>query len=201
MDNNARPDFAEQVSDNIRERIKKAFFVDQMMLREGPQMTATEVMQRAEEQLRMLGPVQGRMTNEYLKPLVENTYYFMSKRGMFEPPPQQLAGISLRVQFKSTMARSQSMLEIENINRMVGTLAPFLQITPEIIDMLDPEQILRYITDLHAIPQELIRNKNEVSAIRDARDEQDMEQEEMMAQQQEAEVAKTSAEAASKLGV
>ena len=38
------------------------------MMQQGPQMTATEVIQRNEEKMRLLGPVLGRLQSELLKP-------------------------------------------------------------------------------------------------------------------------------------
>lgn len=43
---NPRIDFGFQVLDDVRSRIRQAFFVDQLQLSNGPQMTATEVMRR-----------------------------------------------------------------------------------------------------------------------------------------------------------
>ena len=38
-----------------RQAIRAAFYVDQLILGTGPQMTATEVVQRTEEKMRLLG--------------------------------------------------------------------------------------------------------------------------------------------------
>ena len=40
-----------------RNSIRNAFYVNQLMMQQGPQMTATEVVQRNEEKMRLLGPV------------------------------------------------------------------------------------------------------------------------------------------------
>ena len=44
-----------------RQAIRAAFYVDQLILEPGPQMTATEVVQRTEEKMRLLGPLTGRL--------------------------------------------------------------------------------------------------------------------------------------------
>lgn len=196
LTNDANPAFIEDISENIRERIRKAFHVDQMLLREGPQMTATEVLQRAEEQLRMLGPAQGRFENEFLRPLVESLYSFAEDAGLIPEAPR---GLSLRVKFKSTIARSQNMIEADNLNRMVGTLAPFIQLYPEITDLLDPEFIVRYVSDLHATPQGMIRRKEEVNEIRKESAEYAQQLTDAELQKQNADVMKTQADAVSKL--
>jgi hypothetical protein len=156
-------------------------------------------MQRAEEQLRMLGPVQGRFENEYLRPLVEGLFHWASKRRKIKPAPQLLAGKPLRIRFKSTMARSQNMLEVDNLNRMVGTLAPFIQIFPEITDLLSPEEILKHIAELYSIPQSILRDGNEVAEIRTESAEYAQQVTDQQLQLQQAQTTKLEADAASKL--
>ncbi|MGB1861859.1 MAG: portal protein, partial [Candidatus Actinomarina sp.] len=54
-----------------RTAIRNVFYVDQLLLQQGPQMTATEVIQRNEEKMRLLGPVLGRLQSELLKPMID----------------------------------------------------------------------------------------------------------------------------------
>ena len=49
-----------QMEEQRRKAIRENFFVDQLMTVQGQNMTATEVMQRTEEKMRLLGPVLGR---------------------------------------------------------------------------------------------------------------------------------------------
>ena len=57
-----------------RDSIRNAFYVNQLQLQQGPQMTATEVIQRNEEKMRLLGPVLGRLQSELLKPLIDRAF-------------------------------------------------------------------------------------------------------------------------------
>ncbi len=45
-------------------------YQNQLMMQSGPQMTATEVVQRNEEKMRLLGPVLGRLQSEHDSELI-----------------------------------------------------------------------------------------------------------------------------------
>ena len=61
-----------------RTAIRNVFYVDQLMLQNGPQMTATEVIQRNEEKMRLLGPVLGRLQSELLQPMILRVFNIIS---------------------------------------------------------------------------------------------------------------------------
>jgi hypothetical protein len=83
---------------DVRERIRESFFSDVFMMlanSSNPQMTATEVAERHEEKMLMMGPVLERLNNELLYPLVEVTFTHMIEMGALPPAPQELAGMDL----------------------------------------------------------------------------------------------------------
>ena len=63
-----------------RGAIRAVFYVDQLILGTGPQMTATEVVQRTEEKMRLLGPLTGRLSQELLQPLITRVYSILSRQ-------------------------------------------------------------------------------------------------------------------------
>ena len=75
-----------------RNSIRNAFYVNQLMMQDGPQMTATEVIQRNEEKMRLLGPVLGRLQSELLKPLIDRSFAILMRRNLFAQPPEFLSG-------------------------------------------------------------------------------------------------------------
>ena len=57
---------------DTRELIEAAFFKNVFNLPvDGPEMTATEIVQRREEFIRAIGPVFGRLESDYTAPMVE----------------------------------------------------------------------------------------------------------------------------------
>ena len=78
---------------DVRDRIKSSFYADLFLMlanSTNPQMTATEVAERHEEKLLMLGPVLERLHNEILDPLIEMTFARMVEAGIVPPPPEEL---------------------------------------------------------------------------------------------------------------
>src|SRR5258708_22639753 len=106
-----REDMAE-----TQQRIRRAFFEDLFLmmaqsdeLRGSQPVTAREVEERHEEKLIALGPVLERTNDELLNPLVDRVYDMMDARGMFPPPPQDLHGQRLKVEYISIMAQAQKL--------------------------------------------------------------------------------------------
>src|SRR5210317_321434 len=80
-----------------RKAIQSAFYVDQLILGQGPQMTATEVMQRTEEKMRLLCPVLGRLQAELLQPLINRVYNLMVRQKAFQPAPDFMQDSSIEI--------------------------------------------------------------------------------------------------------
>jgi hypothetical protein len=161
-----------EIMEDVRTRIRSAFFIDQLQLREGPQMTATEVQQRTEEQLRLLGPILGRQHNELLKPLVDRVFEICLKRGVLPEIPAKLKGLKkIDVQYSSMIARAQKTAELESFNRMIGLCTPLFQLDPTVQDNLDADKAFEYISQTLSLPYEIIRNKLDVKKLRQGRSE------------------------------
>jgi len=182
--NDTRIDFGYQAMEDRRQRVRDTFYVDQLKLRQGgPMMTATEVMQRTEEAMRLLGPMLGRMHQEYLKPMIERVYNIMLRRGKLPPVPPDLNGVRLDVKYSSLIAKAQRMSDVQNIGRTLETVAPFLQLDSQGGDNFNVDNIVRIVAGILGFPQEAIRNAEDVIVMREQRKQA---QEEMMKQQQEA---------------
>lgn len=168
LETGARIDFGFQIMEDVRTRIRSAFFIDQLQLREGPQMTATEVMQRTEEQLRLLGPILGRQHNELLKPLIDRIFDICFRRGIFGKVPPEIVNPNLRVTYTSMIARAQKSAQLDSFTRFFSFATPILQIDPKSAQLLDTEGTLKHIASELDLPYEFIRKDNEVKKIRNA---------------------------------
>ena len=155
----------------VREQIKQSFFIDQLQLKDGPQMTATEVNARTDEHLRLLGPILGRMHHELLAPLIARVIGIIKRERDLLPPdmPAELGNINLEVFYNSQIAKAQRIAEGQNLDRAIVQVTPFLQADPTVMDNLDLDQIVRYSFDLNGVPAELFRDGKEVEQIREER--------------------------------
>lgn len=175
-----RIDFGFAVVDRKRQMIKEAFYIDQLQLRAGPQKTATEVMQIAEEQSRLLGPMLGRQHSEFLRPLVDRAFNIAVRRNKInlDLVPEVLRGKNIDVRYTSLIARAQRSSDAQSIMRVIQAASPFIQLDPSIVDLFNGEKTVRVLTEVYGAPQEMIRNQVEIDTIRKNRQD--------MAQQQQA---------------
>ena len=167
--NDARIDFGFQMMGERRERIRKSFFVDQLRLSEGPQMTATEVLQRTEDSMRLLSPVLGRQQSEFLRPLISRVFDIMIRRDMFLDAPQVLEGRSIDFQYSSLIAKAQRVAEGQNILRTMEMVSPFIQLDPSVADNINGDEAFRVIARIHGMDQRIVRDQDEVEERRESR--------------------------------
>ena len=181
---------------DVRERIKGSFYADMFLLLANgtnPQMTATEVAERHEEKLLMLGPVLERMHNEILDPLIEMTFSRMVEAGIVPPPPDELQGMELNVEFVSMLAQAQRAIATNSVDRFVGNLGAVAGIKPEVLDKFDADRWADAYADMLGIDPELIVPGEQVALIRKQRAE-------AAQAQQQAALLNQGADTAQKLG-
>ena len=181
---------------DVRERIKASFYADLfLMLANGvnPQMTATEVAERHEEKLLMLGPVLERMHNEILDPLIEMTFSRMLAAGIVPQPPDELQGMDLNVEFVSMLAQAQRAIATNGVDRFVGNLGAVAGIKPEVLDKFDADHWADIYADMLGLDPGLIVPGDKVALIRQQRAQ-------AAQAQQQAAMLQQGADAAQKLG-
>lgn len=184
-----RIDFGYQAMQDQRTAIREAFFIDQLQLNDGPQMTATEVQQRTEEKLRLLGPILGRQHHEFLKPLVERVYSVLNRKGLLPEPPQTLEKKRLQVQYISMIARAQKAIDAQTISRTVQSVLGLVESNPDMLDNFDTDKVLRHNARLLGVPENLMVSEEKVEEVRKGRAELQQQQYEMQNQSANADIA------------
>ena len=164
---------------DVRERINGTFYADLFMMmandtRSG--ITATEVAERHEEKLLMLGPVLERLHNEMLSPMIENTFQMMVEAGIVPTPPKELQGMDLNIEFVSTLAQAQRAIGVGSIDRLLGTVGNMAQLKPEVLDKLNADQIVDTYADMLGVDPNLIIGDENVAIVRQQRMEQQQQQ-------------------------
>lgn len=160
---------------DVRERINKSFYADLFLMlanSNNPQMTATEVAERHEEKLLMLGPVLERLQNEILDPLIENTFAKMVSAGIVPPAPPELQNMELNVEYVSMLAQAQRAIATNSIDRFVNNLGAVASIKPEVLDKLDVDKWADTYADMLGVDPELIVPGDQVALIRQQRAQQ-----------------------------
>jgi hypothetical protein len=183
---------------DVRERIRSSFFADVFMMlanSENPQMTATEVAERKEEKMLMMGPVLERLNNELLFPLIEITFTHMVQMGALPPAPQELAGMDLSVEFISMLAEAQRAIGVNSVDRFVGSLGTVAQMKPDVLDKFDADAWADDYSDRLGVDPKLIVASDQVVMIRQARAKAQAAQQQAAASQQVSQTAKNLAQA------
>lgn len=154
---------------DMQNNIRTIFFNDQLQIVADTKMTATEVMQRTEERMRSMGPLLGRMQSEFLKPLIDRIFGIMWRKGYLPPPPPELAGQEIDVEYVSPLAKAQKGSETTSISRLLEMAMPLMQVAPEVMDNIDADELVRYVADIQGIPEKIVRPQDEVDDMRAAR--------------------------------
>jgi hypothetical protein len=155
-----------------RDAIRQAFYVDQLILQEGPAMTATEVVQRNEEKMRILGPVLGRLQAEFLEPLIGRTFSILTRQNALPPVPEFLVGMPLAIQYVSPLAKAQKLGDLQSVLRTMEILQPFASVDPSVLDYLDTDGLALHVMDVLGVPARVRKGQEEVQQMREERQQQ-----------------------------
>lgn len=183
-------------------RISRAFFEDLFLMlaqSDRREITAREVSERHEEKLLMLGPVLERLNDEMLDPLIDRAFNIMMNRNgpdgpMIPPPPQELQGMDLRVEYISIMAQAQKLVGTASIERFFGFVGNAASVNQEVLDNVDFDEATAMYHEMTGVPASILRSKESVQELRAQRAEAQRAQQQAEAAAQAAQGAKTLSE-------
>lgn len=141
----------------------------------------------------MLGPVLERLHNELLDPLITMTFDSMVEAGIVPPPPEELQGRDLSVEFVSMLAQAQRAVTTNAVDRFVGNLGAVAQFKPDVLDKFDTDAWADAYADMLGVDPALIVPGERVAVVRQQRAQ-------AQAQAQQAEQMQQSADTMQKLG-
>lgn len=175
FNNQARVDIGFELLQQKQQQINEAYFINLFqILVENPRMTATEVLERAQEKGMLLGPLAGRLQSEFLGPMIEREIDLLARAGQLPPPPDELveAGAEYKIEYESPLARAQRAEEGVAIVRTFESMAPLLEQHPEILDNFDLDETVRTMAEINGMAAKLMRDPKDVAAIREDRSQQ-----------------------------
>lgn len=175
FDVNLNLSYLTQDIQDVRRRIESGFYADLFLMLSNdsnPNMTATEVAERHEEKMLMLGPVLERLQNELLDPLIEIAFDAAIAAGIVPPPPQEIQGRDINVALVSILAQAQRAIATNSIDRFIGTVGSVAQYKPEVLDNVDGDKLINVYADSLGVDPNLILGEDAVAALRQQRAQQ-----------------------------
>ena len=166
-----------------RDSIRAVFYVNQLMMQQGPQMTATEVIQRNEEKMRLLGPVLGRLQSELLKPLIDRVFAILLRNNMLPQAPEFLSGRDIEIEYVSPLAKAQKSTELQSIMRAIEILGSLANVAP-VFDYVNFDNLVKHLADIVGVPQKILKSQSQVNAERQQAQQQQQEMQQMQQLQQ-----------------
>ncbi|MDY6408133.1 MAG: portal protein [Pseudomonadota bacterium] len=114
-------DVSQLMIDDLRKHIRHALLGDRLGEVNTTKMTATEVLERSDEMMRIFGATYGRLQTELLTPLIERATAILRKRG--EIPEIFLDGRILKIAYQSTRAEKQAQIDANNALLWLSSVA------------------------------------------------------------------------------
>ncbi len=196
-----------EMMNDLRERIRTTFFLDQLQFQGAPRMTATEVIERTERTLRLLGPTLGRLQSEFLGPMIERIFGVLVRSGRLPDAPESMSERELKIEYVSPLARAQRQSETQGIMRTLEFVGPIAGMDPQAAQVMKGADTVRHIAELNGVPSVLLKSAEELAAEAQAQAQAQQAQQQMMQGEQAmgmmergANIAKTAADAGIDLG-
>lgn len=167
LQTNANIPIALDMMQDLRNRIMTTFFVDQLQMTGDADMTATEVMQRTEERMRLLGPILGRMESELLGPIITRVYGILLRAGKLPEQPEALDDKEWVVQYVSPIALAQRGQSVERVIQaltMAGQVAAAVDSGSPTMARFDGDKLLPWLFDKMNADPELLSSDDEMAA-------------------------------------
>jgi len=159
----------------VQQRIQRGFYADlfaMMINSDRRMMTATEVAERHEEKLVLLGPVLQRLNTEFLDPLLEDAFMTAAAAGKLPPMPEALRGVELKIKYVSLLAQAQEAVAAASLERTLSFGGNLAGVFPNILDNIDEDEAFREYADILGNSPKVLREKSARDEIRNQRAEQ-----------------------------
>lgn len=185
---------------DTQERIRQAFYADLFLMlsnMEGIQpRNQFEIAERKEEKLLALGPVLENVYNGQLEPVIDRTFAILNRRNELPPPPPDLQGQELKIEYVSMLAQAQKAVATGGIERGMAFAGNLAAVKPDVLDKIDADEAIDVYFDMLGVQPSIVVPDEKVAELRQQRAEQMQQAQQMEAMATMAPAAKAGAEAA-----
>ena len=128
----------------------------------------------------MLGPVLERFHNEALDMAIDRVFNIMFRAKLLPPPPGEIAGKAIKVNYISVMAEAQRAVAASGIERLLALVGNTAALYPPAMDKIDIDQVIDEYGSMMSVSPKLIRSDAVVAEMR-AQQAQQKEQDRALA--------------------
>ena len=158
-----------------RDAVNDVFLVRILqIILENPQMTATQVLEIAQQKGVLLAPVMGRQQSEFLGPLIEREFDLLYSAGMLPEPPEELleAGGEYDIDYESPLALAQKAQSGLSVLRTWESVAPMIQADPSVADEFNLAKMARTVAESNGLPPSCYNTAEQIEALAEQRAQQ-----------------------------
>lgn len=162
----------EAAKQRCEERIKAGFHADlwlTMQRIDAGRMTATEVSARQQEQMILLGPVVERQQDELHSPFIDRVFGICYRRNLFPPPPPEIQGYALKVEYISILAQAQKLMGTTAIERLAMFVLNQAAANPGALDVLNWDKAITEYGGMLGVAPSVINSAEVIKAARAAK--------------------------------
>ncbi|MBX2831284.1 MAG: head-tail connector protein [Rhodospirillales bacterium] len=152
LDAPGRFDVSDLVLSDLRDRIRRCLLADRLGQVDQPGMTATEVLERASENARLLGATYGRLQAELLYPLIRRALYILTKTG--ELPDIPIDGDVVVLRHSAPLAQLPKRVKA---GQALDWLSRIATLGPEALGEVDLPVMVRWLADQFGVPDHVLR--------------------------------------------
>ena len=170
--------FAREMILDLRDAIKNGYGLNLLqIIQNNPNMTATEVMQRAQEQSALFSPQAERFEKERFSGQIEKEVEIGYRSNQIDPMPPEIAeALAARqgfftIEYESPITRSQKAGDGVAIMRTLESVNALAAYDPSIKNEINAKRTLHILSDIWGAPEKIF-NSDAEKAVKDATDAQ-----------------------------
>lgn len=170
----ARNRIGQDVINDRREAVLRAFYADKFSPIEGTKMSAAEILERAKELSDTLGAVWGRIESEGLRPIAADYVDILREQGAFSDLGDEVTQLlrvdrqDLDVVFLGTLAQAQRLQTAQGIIQYATVASQLGAADPEAALVVDMAMALRQVAEMMGVPADMIKTNDEIAEITQA---------------------------------
>lgn len=144
----------------VQQRIRDLFFNDLFLMisqldSQAEPRTATEINERKQEKLLMLGPMVERLQSEVLNKIIGRIFRIMYRAQLLPPPPDGVRGQAIDVSYVNMFSQAQKAVGTTAIEQVVSFTGQMAQLKPAVLDNIDFDVTSRMYGEMLSAPPKM----------------------------------------------